>query len=169
MKKVILLMIFSLSVFSQTSHGLDSGEQENTNLLQFRVCEFILLQPDNVGYSAYLAWTPTILNGSVFGIRGNLGVTYLRNEDSQSFPVYDYQGLLIIRPMNHWSIEGGLGKQTWIDPAGRDSAMIYTVGTSIHLTSPFIKLFDRLFADYSYFKTVSTHTNELMVGLGFSF
>lgn len=107
-----------------------------------------------------VAWTPYIGLGAI-GIRGDLGLTFLKNPLSGSrFMVINTEALLSLGMMPGFSIEAGGGLHNWIDNGGTDLAL-----TANAVFSAVIGL-DRIYVGYTRL-FLGSGANEFRFGVGF--
>jgi hypothetical protein len=117
------------------------------------------------------SWTPRKAFNTKFGMRGQFGLKSIEISSGTSFEetfiVYELGMYLMLNFNPNLFAEVGYVLQKWNNSAG-DSVSAFSVGGGYIFTTPVMKIFDRMFIDYS---TVSNDTSnrELKFALGISF
>ncbi len=112
-------------------------------------------------YSAQAAWIPSIGLGGV-GLRGELGVTLLKNAASSRFFAFNYEGFLTLPIIPAvFTIEAGGGLATWSGNGGTHPIL------SLYAVTGFPGPIHRLFLGYSRFLMPNNNANEWKLGFGF--
>jgi len=151
------LFFFWLALILLSSQA---GGASATHLLGMRGGALAVFQ-NGVGnsFSGHLAWTPTVDIG-LLGVRGELGVTLLKNTFGDKFLAFNYEGFLQfpVFPLVRCELGGGL--KTWTNNGGT------AVAIGGNLVFPTRGFFDLLYVGYSRF-FLGDGVNEVRAGVGF--
>ncbi len=116
---------------------------DNTSLSEFRAGVLGVYQGEvGSSYSVELAWAPRFDLG-LLTLRGDLGLTVLKNTFGDRFLVFNYEALLDISLLPLLSFEVGGGLQSWLGNGG--SKPIATA----NLLFPFPGVIDEVYLGYS--------------------
>jgi hypothetical protein len=111
-------------------------------------------------YFAQAAWTPYIGAGMI-GVRGDFGVTWLKNGIGDRFLAVNTEALLSLGFGPGFSLEAGGGLHNWIDNGGSD------VAVSANAVFTAVPGIDRVFVGFSRF-FLGSGVNEVRAGIGFN-
>lgn len=133
------------------------------SLLSFQANGIMVSSPAKTSYSGQVAWIPSLGFGGV-GLRGELGITMLKNVLNDSFFVTNYEAFLTIPFIPEvLTIEAGGGLQTWMGGNGGTHPII-----SGYIVTGVPGGIDRIFFGYSRWLPSGSHANEFKLGIGFS-
>ena len=158
---VFLLLLVTLSTgFSTTSKA------SPVSLTNFRASGWIV-SPGTSGsgdsITGHLAWTPQV-DVALFGIRGEIGATLLKDVLGSSFIATNYEVFLLVNLLPMLTVEGGGGLFT-LRGAASNTDPILSVNFVIDLIGPL----NQLFVGYSRYLVSGSNANIYRAGIGFGF
>jgi hypothetical protein len=136
----------------------------------FQVNGFMGFQPGN-GYSfaPEVSWNPTFQLSPLVSLRGNIGLTALRNtnDSSQVFLVSEYEAFAAFFVDDGYLGLGG-GAQSWTDSNGGINPLL-ALDIGWPLPKPFLGVLERLFLGYQLYFSSPRVTHEFKLGIGVAF
>lgn len=154
-----ILVLASLLVLASPAKAVDSP----ISLLSFQANGIRVSDPVNTSYSGQVAWIPSLGFGGV-GLRGELGITMLKNVINENFFATNYE-LFLTLPIipGVFTLEGGGGLSTWMGGNGGTHPI-----ASGYVVTGIPGGINRIFFGYSRFLPSGANANEFKLGLGFS-
>lgn len=136
-----------ISLFDFQANGLAATQQSGGNT-----------------YTGQFSWNPEVDLG-LFGVRGNLGASYMKGTMDNKFLAYNYQAFLKLSLIGPLIAELGGGMESWSGNGGTHPIL----SGNLALEVPGLLLgLNRLFLGYSRFNLPNNTTSEYRAGIGFS-
>jgi len=155
-KKISILTLFSIFLLLPAKRA---DAIASFSIMNFQANGILAVIAGGNSFSGQIAWTPYIGLGPI-GVRGDFGVTLLKNSLDDRFLVTNYEALACLSLLPALSVEGGLGFHTWHSNGGTNPAM--TLNLVLNLIG-----IDRVFVGFSRV-FMSSGVNEFRAGIGFT-
>ena len=129
----------------------------------FRISQLSVLQSGGNSFTGELSWNPALHLTGVLSLSGNLGVSDYRGRTGSDFIVLEAQAFAAVT-LERWSVEAGAGQERW---GAAESGSYFAPGGNVlyRLDSPFLAVFDRVVAGYTFVSVPGFATQELKLGL----
>jgi hypothetical protein len=151
-----------LLLYSITTHG------EGLTLIGIHLNGIGVFQSGGNSYSLQASWTPRVGILESLSVRGDFGLTLLKNSFGNRFLAANYELLLCVPLYTNWSAEVGGGWATWFANGGTRPILSANGVLGLNEEGKEANILDRIFVGYSHFFLTGNGAHELKAGVGLS-